>query len=523
VEVNPIPVFVELHVDDEILGAQPHRWAESRALVTAIAQVADVCGARLSFRFRTPFARAAKGTDALASLIERGHEVGAHAHGEGLTAVVRALREAGVVTTVATPGLVQAGRAGRRPVLQQCASMGIHRVTDHGVDRAWAYDGLMPRLEEGVTVAGPTVRPFDWGLMDRDGTRHRLTTGAIDQLRLRESQAQDQGAAYFGVAIHEHDLAVPGALSPDGDALGALAQYLDDRVVRSGDIPGPTPALTALPSEPISDRRVRFARAIHMATDRARLTLPKGRRRKGPSVPVDGAFEVPVDDRIITAVRRGPGHAEAILVVSHSGTGGGCKAELGAFGLGLKDVISRGWAVYLFDRAGTGASAAEGALTPGNPAHTADYTAVLRLAREEELPVVALSWSAGGIPVLRAAMLGDRPDSWVDVEGPADRWSLVPPQGNELSERDLWRDASWAMLEPIRMIRRFERPYARLQATRDHLHGDMILHAERMVAAATSAGLPVHIGLPLEGHVHGHPAAILSAIDWAIAEANRLR
>jgi hypothetical protein len=523
VDLRPLPVFVEVHVDDEILGAQPDLWEESHALVMAIAQVAEIRAAKISFRFRTPFAEGAQGSDALRRLGDRGHEVGAHAHGEGIGKVVRALRVAGVVPVVATPGLVQAGRAGRGTVLKQCASMGITRVTDHGVERAWAYEGLAPRLEHGITVISPTVRPFDWGLMDKDGTRHPLSAAAIDQLRLRERQAQEQGAAYFGFAIHEHDLTRPGTLRLDGEALALLSEYLDERVVRSADIPGPAPPPTGLPPQPVSDRRLRFARAIHMATDKARKTLPKRSPRKGPSVPANGAFALPVDDRSIVALRKGSPKARAVLVVSHGGRTGGCSAELSPFGLGLNDILANGWAVYLFDRAGTGASPAAGPLTPGNPAHTADYTAVLRVARDEEVPVVALSWSAGGIPVLRAALRGDRPDAWVDAEGPADRWSLIPPGGNELSARDPWRDGSWAMLEPARMIRRLERPYARLQATRDHVHGDMVIHADRMVAAASRAGLPIHTTPPLEGHIHGHPAAVIAAIDWAIAEASRPR
>ncbi len=521
--MNCLPVFVEVHVDDELLERDPHCWAKSHALIMAIAQVASARGARLSFRFRTPFAKGACGSDVFQDLIQRGHEVGAHAHGKGINEVTRALRTAGIAPTVAAPGLVQAGPSGRQALIRQCASLGISRVTDHGVTRAWAYDGLIPRLEEGVTIMGPTVRPFDWGLMDRDGTRHGISAASIVQLRLRERQAQEQGAAYFGLALHEHDLVHPGTLSPCGEALGFLSEYLDERVIRSTDIPGPSPDVGSLPPQPISDRRLRFARAVNMATEKARRTLPSGKHRKNLSIPVNGAFEVPVDDRTIVALRKGPPSPTAILLVSHSGRTGGCSTELSPFGLGLKDAIARSWAVYLFDRAGTGSSRAAGPLTPGNPAHTADYKAMLQLARAECVPVVALSWSAGSIPVLRAALRGDRPDAWVDIEGPVDRWSLVPPTGNELSNWDTWRDASWAMLEPMRMIRRLERPYARLQATRDHVHGEMTLHAQRIVSAAQQAGLPVHSTPPLEGYIHGHPAAVLSALEWAIAEASRPR
>jgi len=345
----------------------------------------------------------------------------------------------------------------------------------------------------------------------------------MDQLRRREQQARDQGAAYFGLALHEHDLVHPGTLTASTEALRLLAEYLDQRVIRSADIPGPAPRPSSMPARPISDRRLRFARAINMATDKARRTLPSSNRHRQLRVPINGSFQVPVEDRSIVAIRRGPQNPTAVVLVSHSGRNGGCSTELSPFGLGLKDATSRGWAVYLFDRSGTGASPACGPLTPGNPTHTADFTAMLQLAQEEQVPTVALSWSAGGIPVLRAAWHGDRPDAWVDVEGPVDRWSLVPPGGNELSEWDPWRDATWAMLEPIRMIPRLQRPYARLQATLDHMHGEMTTHAERIVSAAEKAGLPVHTTPHLDGHIHGHPAAVLSALEWAIAQASSTR
>lgn len=514
-----VPVFVEIHVDDELLADSPWRFLPSRALVKAIALVAENQGARLSFRFRTTFARHAQGDDILTWLESRGHEVGAHAHGKGLAETIAAIKAAGVNPQVAAPGLVQSGQAGRKMLLKQCASLGITRVTDHCANRTWAYEGLAPRAEEGVVVLSPTVRPFDWGLMDADGTRHPLDAMCIDRLKTRERQATQQGTAYFGLTIHEHDLAIPGTLQPDEDALEYLAEYLDARVVPSMTIKGPAAPQKSTESRPISDRRVRFVRAISMATATGQRVLPKRKRSSGPTVPVNGAFEIPIGERKIVAVRRGPADPLGVVVVSLSGQTGGCRQELGHFGLGLQNLSARGWAVYLYDRAGTGASAQSGPLTPGNPAHTDDYTAVLRTAQGEGPPVVALSWSAGGIPVLRAALLGDRPHAWIDVEGPADRWSLFPPAGNELSIRDPWRDASWRMMEPVRMIQRLKRPYARLQACVDHVHGEMDVHAERMIDAAQTAGLPVHRATHLKGRLHGHPGAVIAALEWAFAQA----
>lgn len=517
-----LPVWVEIHVDDEVLEEDPGRWPEAQALVMAIAQVAEAQGARLSFRFRTLFARLSEGSGTLPSLVDRGHEVGAHAHGKGLAEVMTALRAAGVTPTVAAPGLVQAGREGRESLLRQAASHGIQFVTDHGPERAWAYDGLMPRVEGGVVVAGPTVRPFDWGLMEPNGARHLLDTVAMDQLAHRERQAQSLHARYFGLTLHEHDLALPATLSPSPEALGLLGQYLSERVQISSAIERPAAPAQGAEARPISDRRLRFARAIHMATARGKRVLPKreGRTRE---VPMDAAFELDVDDRRITAIRHGPAQPKAAVLVSQAGHTGGCSTELGPFGLGLRDLTGRDLAVYLYDRAGTGRSTAEGPLTPGNRAHIRDWQAMLTLAREEGVAVIALSHSAGGIPVLAAAVHGDRPDAWIDVEGPADRWSLVPPGGNELSGVDPWRDSAWAMREPARMLHRLDRPYLRLQATHDHVHGALTEHAVRMVAAAQAAGLAVPPLQLLEGHLHTHPLAVMDGIQWAIEAAGPVR
>jgi hypothetical protein len=142
---------------------------------------------------------------------------------------------------------------------------------------------------------------------------------------------------------------------------------------------------------------------------------------------------------------------------------------------------------------------------------------MLAHVRRAGLPVVALSWSAGVLPVLRAATEGERPDALVDGEGPADRWSMVPPRGPkaiEMGRRDPWNDQTWTNLEPARLLASLSRPYARLQAEQDHLHGPMSLHAERMWAAAEAADLQVWPPSLLTGHLHGHPSEVLEALNW---------
>ena len=187
----------------------------------------------------------------------------------------------------------------------------------------------------------------------------------------------------------------------------------------------------------------------------------------------------------------------------------------------MEALTDRGWAVWLYDRAGTGRSPPpppdgtwrdQHPLAPGHPAHTHDWIAVLQRARQEGVPVVGLSWSAGLVPVLRAAAAGHLPDAHIDGEGPADRWSLVPPHGNELARLDPWDDAVWAGWEPLPLLASLSVPYARLQASLDHIHGPDDTHARRLHAAAVRPRPYAR----LSGRLHAHPLALIEAMRWAL-------
>ncbi|MCA9711635.1 MAG: hypothetical protein KDK70_37715, partial [Myxococcales bacterium] len=443
------------------------------------------------------------------------HEIGVHAHGGGLSEVTGLLQSIGVNPTTAAPGLVQAGDSGRSVLLRQAAGLGIKLVTDHSASRSWAYEGLLPRIEQDLVVMAPTVTPFQWGLMSPEGARYGLTRASLDRLRVLESRAFDHhGAAYFGVAVHEHDFCAPGSLVPTPEALDAFAAWLDGRVVPSSEVPVPEPPPPLVARRQISDMQVRFARAVSMATQVARRRVASARPKRGWVPPPRGGFRLPVFDRHIVVERHGHVQPEVVAICSVSGTRGGRAVGVSPFGVGLKDLFGLGWAVYVYDRAGTGRSPPDGPLRPGNPAHIDDWRAVLALARGEGRPVVALTWSAGVLPVLGAIAMGEPPDALVDAEAPADRWSLVPPEGNELSTLDPWLDASWAGMEPVSYLGDLSIPYARLQAQEDHVHGPMAEHARRMVAAARRAGVPVFDSGVLEGRLHGHPAAVLEALVW---------
>jgi len=505
-------------VDDEVVEADPGRWEEARDLLDTVAGIAEQRGAHLCFRFREAFCNASRDSGFLPDLRARGHEIGVHAHGRYLARAHQAVKACGVDPQVAVPGLVQVGITGRPVLLRQAASLGISLVTDHGAEPAWAYDGLEFREEHGVLVMAPTVRPFDWGLLERDGTRHGLDNGAIGRLRRLEDAAASHGAAWFGLALHEHDLCAAGSLAPRTESLDALAEYLDERVVPALGIPEGLREGTRR-RLPMGDRRVRASQLALRAIER----IPRPRRARKLAPPRGGVrVEIPCDGRGIVAQRFAPARPIATLVVSHAGAVGGRRLALQPFGLRMRRLISDGWRVWLYDRSGTGDSppGPTPGLTPGNPDHLADWRAVLGRARSEGGPVVALTWSGGIVPVLAAACEGDGPDAIVDGEGPVDRWSLVPPPGaaidSELSDRDPWRDEDWQGLEAVRSIGDVRCPYARLQGSPDHVHGAMVLHAERIVTAARDAGLTVGGPFTTDGPLGQHPQAAQDALDWAL-------
>ena len=524
------PVWVEIHVDDEVLSAQPAQWPAARQLIETIGAGARARGARLCFRFREYFAVAAIGSGVLPALQRAGHEIGVHAHGRRLKPATEAVRRCGIVPEVAVPGLVQVGREGRNALLRQAAGFSFVRVTDHSAQRAWAYDGLLPRAEAGVVVMAPTVRPFEWGLMETDGTRHRLRAVQIDRLRTLESMAEAQGAVWFGLALHEHDLCLPGTLTPDPDALHAFFDYLDERVVPAMSIPLNLQPPAPLSQPPPSDRRIKAVRAIGLVSRQAsvlRSRLPRRPHRR----PHRG-IQIPVGSRHIVAERLGHPTPTALCVISHAGREGGRRLRFKPFGPALSLLHDAGWGVWLYDRAGTGDSPSprrlpgwrgDHPLAPGHPAHTRDWQAMLHRARQEGVPVIALSWSAGIVPVLRAAAAGDQPDALVDGEGPADRWSIVPPTGNELSALDPWREDDWAGWEPRALIASLGCPYTRLQAERDHIHDRDLHHAHRLGQSAEDAGLPVRALDIQPGRLHASPHALLDALQWALTSSRAPR
>jgi len=426
-----------------------------------------------------------------------------------------------------------------------------------------------------------SVNPFSWGILERtpDGVRQRYglrppqyeaLLGLLDEHLARP---KPHLVTYFGYAYHEHQHARgPDTMAPDEESLEAYDAFLaaaSQRPIiesvpeeiycawvaeeaaaptmppplRTPGVSTPPGPLTAairavdrrdlrhdVPSA-LRDRLPTLAgprRALQEAlrpARSARLQLAAGRRRL-PSLArarLEGGERVELTvgqgahQRVVAATRYAPPAPRAAVVVSVSGTFGGIGDGLRLFGLTPGTLAERGWAVWLFDRTGTGGSAGapgrteQTVLAPGNPVHAEDAAAVWARAASEGLPTGWLTWSAGVIPALLSL---DRcaPAFLVDAEAPADALSLRPPSrpGRLLGALDLERDhlsdgadSTDSPPEPYRLLAELPCPYHRLQAAIDHQHGRCPLHARVMLdAAPTDARLN---GSPWDGRLRCLP------------------
>lgn len=467
-----IPNWLEVHVDDVLLAEHPARWPEAAALLDRLAAVAEAEGAALSFRVRARFAEGDREAF-LCGLRRRGHEVGAHAHARDLERGVAALRRAGIQPTVFAPGFVQA-RDWRR-LARRAQALGCTRLTDRVEARHWTWQGWLPweRLP-GLISLDVSVSPFAWGVLER--REGRVRPGRPDFARLEglaRVQAQrlaPEGATpFFGATVHEHDLAEPGTLQARG--LDGLARYCAAlRPIRSGELPVRV------------ERVERAARPWLPRLERRLFAL----RRAGPTRTLTGA-------RPLRARRVGPERPRAVIVVVHGGKSG-LEQGLGPFGL-PEDAFPE-YAIWTFERG-------PGARTPGNPAHIDDCRTVVAAARAEGRPWALWTWSAGVVPALHVA---EGATAFVDVEGPADRLSLVPPQGNEMAGWDPFDDAPWAGREAVELVKGFTGRYLRIQGSDDHQHGPALVHARQMQRASGGELLL------LPGRVWDHGAEIAAAV-----------
>lgn len=456
------PVWLEVHVDDVLLARDPARWPEAAALVDRIAAAAEAEGGRLSFRVRARFAQGDRG-QFLVGLVRRGHEVGAHAHGKDLDAAVEALRAAGIAPTVFAPGFVQVGRRGSAALAAKARRLGAERLTDRVEEKVWTYQGWLARQHAGgLPILDVSVSPFAWGVLRR-GARG-VEPGRPDFAALAERtevqlgwEAPPESTPFFGATVHEHDLAEPGTLR--AGQLDGLRRYCARfRPVPSGSFPLRIDAVD--PGEP-------------PGAAWAARKLRGVRRRLWPT------FRIDVGARSLEVRRVGPARPKAALVLVHAGPPG-LRQGLGV--LGLPEDAFPDLAVWSFARTPSSFPA------PGNPVHAADVRAVVAWAAAEGVPVGLVSWSAGVLPAL---LSGVDAAFLVDVEGPADRLSLVPPDQptHPFAAEDVHDDRPWVRREAVTLVRGWRRPYLRLQGTDDHQHHACVLHARRMVAAAPDGAL----------------------------------
>ncbi len=489
--------WLEVHVDDVLLGRDAARWAETALLLHEAAAAAESAGGRLSFRVRAPFARGDR-SGFLLSLVARGHEVGAHAHARDLPAAVSALRGAGIHPTVMAPGFVQAGPRGAPALAWLARALGAEGLTDRLESARPAYAGWLPRRHAaGPWMLDVSVSPFAWGVVRERGGRLVPAAGDLDWEALDRCAGVQAGwrppegaSPFFGATFHEHDLCAPGALRAAPGAIEGLTRWVERWR------PGPS-ALAAAGAPPHAERP---AAAGAVGWVQARAEQLRSRAALGGPVAAGPQHEGLPPLHVVR------GDAARIAVVGvHAGSGG--LRERLAF-LGLPD---DGFApladLWLYARQPAGWPA------PGNPAHADDARAVLAAAARER-PVVMLSWSGGCVAAARGLLalaasepaLAARVFAFVDVEGPVDRMSLVKPAARaEWESLDPHDDAAWAgreLIELFSALAALPSPprYVRWQGCPDHVHGGTLTHAARAVAAARSAGLraeEVQVPVPL--------------------------
>lgn len=536
--MNPsLPVWLELHVDDFLLAENPARWPDSAAVLDRVAGLAEAAGARVSFRIMETFARGDR-SGFLRDLARRGHEVGWHTHGKHVADAIAALEGAGILDAarIGTPGLVQVGDRGREALLREAQAAGLKVITDRLTGRYHAYQGWLAwEALPGLVSLDVSIDPFDWGVLHRRGKKVLHAWGSMDWERLRariaarEREVPPPGeAAFFGATLHEHNLCAEGTLTPVPRAMEGLARFLDglgQRVVPSASVlrgsrwesgrldpPEDTRHDPTLANLRRGWQRVsaRLTRAPFRPTERERadgtrgpLVVAPGAARERHEVPAFREdFWLDLPGRRLAVRRVGLASARAVVVAVHGGKSG---IEQGLSFLGLPEdaLVAQDVALYTFARS-------EGARTPGNPVHVEDTAAVIRHALAEGPPVGLLTWSAGVVPALRALLEHELRGVrfLVDCEGPCDRFSVVPPRQpkHELASADVNDDDPWEGREAIRYIAAFPGRYHRVQAGVDHVHGPMVAHARRMVAAAD--GRLNEAGEILAGHLWGHGTAV---------------
>lgn len=499
----------------------------------------------LCFRIREHFARGDASLENrtncggfLRALQQRGHEIGWHAHGTGLARTVAALRATGVrePALVGAPGLVQTELHGgirsavrAKWVLEQAYLLGMRVLTDRWAHRAFGWQGRVPwTLELGagrqILSLDVSADPFAWGVLRHAGgaeaqaapPKHAhgdLDWHALDALINRRDAEDLLLGSYFSATVHEHNFCAPNSLVALPDAMDAFSRWLErrgQRLRRATELGAPDGRQRGVAPN-IGGSRA--APSPMLSRVRALVTaLPKRSvAAETRNIPVNGPPLRTLRSLWFNGAQSSPTSALKGIVVAVHGGAGGCKQRLSFLGLAEDALTKNGWALVVFDRT------PDVPRTPGNPIHVADTAAMIEAARlaAQGLPVHVLTWSAGLVPTVLSGLHGVA--RLIDVEGPVDRYSLVPPgqRRHELTGAEIFEDAPWQGREAVDGIAAFTRAggdYVRVQGSPDHVHGDVDHHAIVAIRAANAgrAGSATLLGLP--GPVQAFGDRVLRAI-----------
>ncbi len=540
-------------MDDEVLHQDPARWDQAAALLNGLARRAEDGGGVLCFRIREHFARGdASGENRtscggfLRALQQRGHEIGWHAHGTGLARAVAALRATGVrdPARVGAPGLVQTELRGgissalrAKWVLEHAYLLGLRVLTDRWAHRAFGWQGRVPwTLDLGagrqILSLDVTADPFAWGVLRRvphagggDGSSRAavqhahgtLDWRALDALIERRDVEDPLPGSYFSATVHEHNFCAPNSLIPLPDAMDAFSRWIEgrgQRLQRATDLVAPPSTPNGgghRAASPPTLSRLRAVAPLH-AIARLQTFAKPNSSVEARNIPVDGPPPRTLRSLWVHGAQRGSqsGAQTGVVVAVHGGAGG-CEQRLGFLGLAEDALAAHGWTLVVFDRS-VGVPR-----PPGNPIHVADTAAVIEAARRAArgLPLHVLSWSAGLVPAVHSGLHGV--SRLIDVEGPVDRYSLVPPRdrSHELTRAEIFEDAPWQGRESLAGITAFTRAggdYVRVQGSPDHVHGSIDHHATVAMRAARSGREGSATLLPLPGPVQSFGDRVLQAI-----------
>lgn len=557
--MTALQIFHELHIDDFFLEQQPgrERWQQSRRIIDALCDAAEARGHRLAIRFRYGFAEAAlqhaAADNPLRAWEERGHEVGTHAHFRQIRRAKRAIDACGVQDNrCVVPGFIAADPARVRRIAAACRHLGFRYITDQVHTRPFPYVGFVPwRMSADCTGVGDgpflmldvSVNPRHWGLIETDASgvvSQRFGLGPdnferlLELVRRFEQLPRPHPVCYFGYTFHDHQFArsiddprldeaavqawSEGFLARLDPAQACLPRDLYAQVVAlEGEPPQERPGPATRLAQAVDRRDRRFDVPSYL---RERLRGPPRTLREVPPPPrrplralrhrlqPEGGQErwLQVGSRRVHAREYPASDPRAVVVFSTAGHDGGTEIRLSLLGCRMEDLLARGLSVWLYDRAGTGRTGGDWSIEPGAPHHAEDAAAVFAAARARGLPTGWLTWS-GGVLAPLMALDRARPDFFVDVEGPADRLSLVrrAPLGSDLAQLErTHRDELYSPApEPWRLLAELPCAYHRVQGWPDHMHGRTALHARVMLDAAPGAaflnGRPWNGVLPTSG------------------------